>query len=143
MKISILYEYTDETILREVAQGTEENPSVFNVPVIPISEMLSNSYHTIIDSELVTAFEDALKQPPLKMVFIGSYHTSGSKFIWTKPTETSRNHSINKYKNKLKDIIDYDEDGVPIGSHRPSDSEAINTQVNLIAGWKGRNLNDI
>ena len=138
--ISILYEYTDEAILREVAQGAEENPSVFNVPTISVSEMLENAWHTLIESSEVTAFELALKQPPLKMTFIGSYNQDGSQYIWTEPTEIQRNHSINSYKNKLKDVIDYDENGEPIGSHRPSEAEALATQVNLIFGQDNRIL---
>jgi len=134
--ITILYEYTDEAILREVAQGSNE----FNVPTIPISEMLPNIWNTLIESTMVSAFEDALKQAPLKMTFIGSYNQDGSQFIWTEPTETSRNHSINKYKNKLKDVIEYDENGEPINSHRPSDEEALNTQVNKIYGLSDRVL---
>ena len=93
-----------------------------------------------MESTLVTAFEDALKQPPLAMTFVGSYNTDGTQFIWTEPTEIQRNHSINKYKNKLKDVIEYDENGEVIGSHPPSEAEALNTQTNKIFGWSDRIL---
>jgi len=138
--ISIIYEYPNEQVLREVAEGTEENPSQFNVPVIRVTEMLDNMYHTLIDSELVSDFEDALKFPPDKMIFVGSYLQSGEQFIWTEPTEKQRNHSINKYKGKLNDVIEYDEDGNETGSHRPTEAEALNTQVNKILGQTDREL---
>ena len=136
--ISIIYEYPNEQVLREVAEGTEENPSQFNVPVIRVTEMLDNMYHTLIDSELVSDFEDALKFPPDKMIFVGSYLLSGEQFIWTLPTEKSRNHSLNKYKGKLKNVDDGNG-----GTRPPTEAEALNTQVNLIAGHQNRILEDI
>ena len=132
--ISILYEYTDEAVLRAVAQGTEETPSEFNVPTISVPEMIPDMWNTVMESTLVSDFEDALKQPPLKMTFVGSYNTDGTQFIWTEPTEIQRNHNINKYKNKLKDVIEYDESGEPIGSHPPSEAEALDTQTNKVFG---------
>jgi len=132
--ISIIYEYPNEQVLREVAEGTEENPSQFNVLVIRVTEMLDNMYHTVIDSELVSAFEDALKFPPDKMIFVGSYYLSGEQFIWTLPTETSRNHKIAKYHARLRKVE---------GENRqrpPTEAEALNTQVSLIAGHQNRIL---
>jgi len=93
MKIQIIFDYQDEATLREIAIGTEENPSVFNVPIIVIPEM-NDSYLTLIEPENVTAFIDVLKQPPLKLTIIGSYNMDGSQYIWTASGETSRNHSI-------------------------------------------------
>ena len=136
MKISIFYTYDNETVLREVAEE-------FNVPAIDVPEMLVGAYHTLIEDTEVTAFEDALKQPPLKMEFIGSYNNDGSQYIWVEPTEKQRNHSINKYKGKLNDVIEYDEDGNETGSHRPTEAEALNTQVNKILGQTDRILEDV
>ena len=137
MKISILYTYDNEAILREVAEGTEENPSQFNVPVIRVTEMLDDTYHTVIDSELVSDFEDALKLPPAKMTFVGSYYLdSGEQFVWVKPTEKSRNHKIAKYHARLRKVEGEN------GQRPPTEEEALATTVNLIAGYPKRILED-
>ena len=137
--IQIIFEYQDEATLREIAIGTEENPSVFNLPVIVIPEM-EDAYLTLIEPENVTAFITVLKQPPLRFTMIGSYYFSGEQYIWTEPGETSRNHSINKYKSMLRDKVEYNIEGVEISRMRPTDAEALNTQVNKIAGYNDRQL---
>jgi len=137
--IQIIFDYQDEAVLREIAIGTEENPSVFNLPVIVIPEM-ENAYLTLIEPEKVTEFITALKKPPLRFTMIGSYYLSGEQYIWTEPGETSRNHSINKYKSMLRDKIEYDIEGVEISRRRPTETEALNTQVNKIAGYNDRQL---
>jgi len=135
--IQIIFDYQDEAVLREIAIGTETKPSVFNLPVIVIPEM-NNAYLTLIEPEKVTAFITALKKPPLRFTMIGSYYLSGEQYIWTEPTETSRNHSINKYKSMLRDKVEYDIEGVEISKRRPTETEALNTQVNKIAGYNDR-----
>jgi len=71
---------------------------------------------------------------------IGSYNLDGSQYIWTAAGETSRNHSISKYKSMLRDVVEYDIEGVEISRRRPTESEALNTQVNKIAGYNDRQL---
>ena len=137
--IQIIFDYQDEAVLREIAIGTEENPSVFNLPVIVIPEM-ENAYLTLIEPEKVTAFIAALKLPPLRFTMIGSYLMTGEQYIWTEPTETSRNHSISKYKSMLRDKVEYNIEGVEISRRRPTTAEALNTQVNKIAGYNDRQL---
>ena len=132
--IQLLYTYEDESILRGALAS-------FKLPFIKIPEMLDNSYLTLIEPELVSDLEDALKQPPLKMSFVGSYKMNGEQYIWTKPKERQRNHSINKYKNGLKDVVEYDEDGEETSRRRPNENEALDTQVNKIFGWNDRELN--
>ena len=105
--IQLIFEYGDEATIREIAIGTEENPSVFNLPVIVIPEMES-AYLTLIEPEKVTDFITALKKPPLRFTMIGSYNRDGSQYIWTAAGETSRNHSISKYKSMLRDKVEYD-----------------------------------
>lgn len=133
MEIQLLYTYQDEAILKDVLED-------LNLPFIKVPEMLDGAYLTVIESEDVTAFEDALKQPPLKMEFIGSYEMNGEQFLWTEPTEIQRNHSINKYKGKLKNVVILDENGDVISDLPPTEAEALNTQVNLIDGWDNRIL---
>ena len=71
MILQIIFEYGDEAVLREIAIGTEDNPSVFNLPVIVIPEM-NDSYLTLIEPKKVTEFIAALKLPPLRFTMIGS-----------------------------------------------------------------------
>ena len=97
-------------------------------------------YFTLIEPEAVTSLENALQQPPLKMIVAGSFNEDGTQYIWTEPTEINRNHSINKYKNKLKDVVEYDENGDEVSRRRPTELEALNTQVNKVYGWNNRTL---
>ena len=137
--IQIIFDYQDEATLREIVIGTEENPSALNLPVIVIPEM-ENAYLTLIEPEKVTEFITALKLPPLRFTMIGSYNMDGSQYIWTEPTELLRNHSISKYKSMLRDKVEYDIEGVEISRRRPTETKALNTQVNKIAGYNDRQL---
>ena len=65
---------------------------------------------------------------------------TGEQYIWTEPGETSRNHSISKYKSMLRDVVEYDEEGVEISRRRPTETEALNTQVNKISGYNDREI---
>jgi hypothetical protein len=131
--INLIYNYTDIDVLKEVLED-------LNLPLITISEMLEDMYLVLIEAERVTELEDALKQPPLKMEFVGSYNIDGSRYIWTSPTEIQRNHSINKYKDKLRNYIVYDEDGEIIEDRPYTIEEAKSVQVNKIYGNSDRIL---
>jgi len=130
--IQLIFEYGDEQTVKVIAEQ-------INVPIIVIPEM-NDSYLTLIDPENVNAFIAALKQPPLKLTIIGSYNMDGSQYIWIAAGETSRNHSISKYKSMLRDKVEYDIEGVEISRRRPTETEALNTQVNKIAGYNDRQL---
>jgi len=132
--IQLIFEYGDEQTVKVIA----EQPQI-NVPIIVILEM-KDAYLTLIEPEKVTAFITALKKPPLRFTMIGSYNMDGSQYIWTEPGETSRNHSINKYKSMLRDKVEYDIEGVEISRRRPTETEAKTTQVNNIAGYNDRQL---
>ena len=117
--IQLIFEYTDKVVLEDVFSG-------FTYPLIPVPEMLEDMYLTLLPANEVSNLDDLLKQPPLKMEVVGTYNLDGSQYVWTEPTETKWNHSINKYKNKLRG--DYTE------------GEAQNRQVNKIAGYPDRIL---
>jgi hypothetical protein len=131
--INLIYNYTDIDVLKEVLED-------LNLPLITISEMLEDMYLVLIEAERVTELEDALKQPPLKMEFVGSYNIDGSQYVWTAPTELQRNHSINKYKDKLRNYVVYDEDGEIIEDRPYTIEEAKSVQVNKIYGNSDRIL---
>ena len=130
--INLIFEYENEDTLREIIVG-------FDIPVIVIPEM-KDAYLTLIEPGKVTEFIAALKKPPLRFTMIGSYNMDGSQYIWTASGETSRNHSISKYKSMLRDKVEYDAEGVEISRRRPTTAEALNTQVNNIAGYNDRQL---
>ena len=130
--IQLIFEYGDEQTVKVIAEQ-------INVPIIVIPEM-NDSYLTLIEPENVTAFISVLKQPPLRFTMIGSYYLSGEQYIWTASGETSRNHSISKYKSMLRDKVEYDIEGVEISRRRPTTAEAKTTQVNKIAGYNDRQL---
>ena len=119
--IQLIFEYKDIDVLSEVLKS-------FNYPFIVVPEMIEDMYLTLLEADKVTELEDALKQPPLKMTFAGTYNVDGSQYIWTEPTEKQRNHSISKYKNKLINRSDY------------TDEEAKQIQVNKIYGYNDRDL---
>ena len=131
--IQLIFEYKDIDVLKEVLNN-------FNYPVIAVPEMSEDMYLTLLESDKVTELEDALKQPPLKMTFVGTYNIDGYQYIWTEPTEKDRNHSINKYKNKLNNKITYDENGDVIEDRPYTEEEAKNVQVNKIYGYNDREL---
>mgnify|MGYP000197155714 FL=1 len=139
-KIQLIIDYEKEDIFEEVLNSVDaDSLRVFNFPYVKISEM-NDSWLVICEPDDVTDLETALKLPPLRMNIIGTYNMDGTQYIWTEPKEIQRNHSINKYKSKLKDKITYDEDGNETNSRRPTESEALETQVNLIYGFPKRVL---
>ena len=117
--IQLIFEYTDKDVLEEVY-------SELKYPLIDIPEMLDDMYLTLLPANEVGDLEDLLKQPPLKMEVVGTYNLDGTQYVWTEPGETKWNHSINKYKNKLR------------GEY--TEEEAANRQVNKIAGYPDRIL---
>lgn len=133
--IQIIFDYEDKAKMLEIAEGDD-----FKLNIIDIPEM-NDSYLTLIAPDMVAAFVAALKIPPLRFEMIGSYNMDGTQYIWDATTgQVSWNHSINKYKSKLKDVVEYDEEGAEISRRRPTTAEASNTQVNKIMGWGNREL---
>jgi len=139
--INLLIDYEDGDVFKEVLDSVdEEGNRLYPHSYSKVSEM-DDSWMVVCMPEDVTILEEGLKLPPLRLVIIGTYNEDGSQYIWTLPQEIQRNHSINKYKTKLKDIKEYDEEGNETSSRRPTEAEALNTQVNNIYGWNKRVLN--
>ena len=109
--IELIIDYEDAEVFKIILED-------FGYRYVEIPKM-EDAWLLLIEPEQVTELEDALKQPPLRMGVIGSYNTDGTQYIWTKPQEIHRNHSINKYKNQLKG--------------NPTEQEALNKQVLRVA----------
>jgi len=156
----LIFEYGDKDVLVKVMEtdGVEYLSTVIDIddetgeetereittikrfPIIKVPEMSEDIYLTVIEAEDITNLEDALKQPPLKMTFVGTYNEDGSQYVWTKPTEKQRNHSISKYKNKLNTKKTYDENGDIVDEREYTEEEAKSVQVNIIYGYNNRIL---
>ena len=68
---------------------------------------------------------------------VGSYNMDGTQYLYG---NANRNHTITKYKNKLHPKRVYDENGDLVSEIPYTESEALNKQVNLIAGHNNRIL---
>lgn len=124
-----------------VMESVDENVArIYPYPYSPISKMKDAWLLILNDKDDFDDLEQALEEEG-DIIIIGTYNMDGSQYQWfNKP---NNNHSFAKYKEQLKDVIDYDENGEPIGSHPPSDEDAENTQVNKVFGWGDRVIEDI
>lgn len=137
-QVQLIIDYESETDFIQIMESkNQDNIKVFPYPYIKIPEM-NDAWLVLLQPEQVTDLETALKLPPLRMNIIGTYNKDGTQYIWTETGEIQRNHSINKYKNQLKDIVIYDQQGNELNRRRPTEIEALNTQVNKIYGWNDR-----
>ena len=110
--IQLLYTYDNEVVLKEVLD-------TFGFPFIKVPEMKEGAYLTLLKRNQVLDFEAALLTDDLEMVVIGSYRGNGSKHRWVAENRKKFNHTVNKYRRKLNDIVTYDEDGsVKYGERR-------------------------
>ena len=105
-----------------------------------VPEMVDNTYLILLNEpDDFDALEQEMEDQD-DVFKVGAYNMDGTHYIYGNP---NKNHTINKYKGKLKDVIDYDEEGNPIGSHPPTVAEALETQVNKIYGYASdRTLTD-
>ena len=134
--IQLLYTYDNEVVLKEVLD-------TFGFPFIKVPEMKEGAYLTLLKRNQVLDFEAALLTDDLEMVVIGSYRGNGSKHRWVAENRKKFNHTVNKYRRKLNDIVTYDEDGNELSRRRPTKPEAKRTQVNLISGQSKRELEEL
>ena len=105
---------------------------------VTIPEMLDNTYLILLDQpDDFDALELSMEEQ-FDVFVIGTYNLDGTQYLWG--TEVSRNHTIQKYTNKLRHKITYDEDGNIITDEPYTESEALNKQVNLIYGHPNRIL---
>lgn len=105
----------------------------------PISEMVVDTYLVLLnEADDFDALEQEMEV--INDVFVvGTYNEDGSQYQWGNPN-SNRHHNIDKYRGKLKDVVEYDENGEETGSHPPTETEALATQVNKIYGWNDRTL---
>ena len=115
MCINLIYSYSSKTKIKAACLKN-------SVPFISIPEM-DKAYLTLIEPEMVAGFFADLETATQKVTVVGSYNRDGSHYIFD---DADWNHTIEKYRAKLK------------GS--PTESEALLTQVNLMAGAKPRVL---
>ena len=128
--IQVIIEYNNKEFLDIVSSNYTYNP-------VLIGAMLPNTYLILTDEDSVDYLESlVLAQGELK--YIGCWNNDGSIFNWE--AETHRNYSLEKYHNQLSDIVEYNENGEEISRRRPTETEALNTQVSKISGCANRVL---
>ena len=104
---------------------------------IAIPEMVDGSYLVLLDEpDQLDALEIAMENQT-DVTITGAFNMDGSVYLYGNGV---RDYTIAKYRGKLKDVVEYDENGEVTGSHPPSEVEALNTQCNLIAGHPSRVL---
>ena len=138
----ILWVENPQTMIDVMESVDEDGTRIYPYPYSPIAEMKDAWLLVLNDKDDFDALEQALEAEG-DLIIIGTYNVDGSQYQWFEQGQANRNHSFAKYKEQLKDVIDYDENGEPIGSHPPTDEEAENTQVNKVFGWGDRVIEDI
>ena len=118
MEINVIYYSSDI----ETAKASCES---FGLLFIPISDM-TDAYLTLVDHFRMRDIEDALLANGLEPLVIGCWNADGSQYVWAKMDEAHWNYSLDKYRAALKG--------------EPTEAEALDTQVNLMAGGSNRIL---
>ena len=136
MDIQVIYTYSNENHLKTVLNRA-------GYIFIKVSEMLPNTYLTVLKRNKILDLESDLFTNGDEMIVIGSYKSDGTKYKWIKEEKKKFNHTVSKYRKNLKDILTYDEQGNETDRRRPTKEEAKHTQVNLILGQSNRELEDI
>lgn len=123
------------------AQNEEGAVQLFPHRPAEVNEMIDNTYLIIIEyKDQFDAIERAIEDVG-NVKIISSHNEDGTEYIWDDPNKhKNRKHTIKKYCDNLKsrpvlneltqeyDIVEYTE------------QEAVNIQVNHIAGWAKRQL---
>jgi len=102
-----------------------------------VPEMVDNTYLVLLNEPDDFDALEIEMEAQTDVFIVGAYNMDGTQYIYG---NSNRNHTVTKYKGKLKDVIEYDEDGEVTGSHPPTEIEALNTQVNKIYGHNNRIL---
>ena len=104
---------------------------------IAISEMIENSYLVLLEEpDHLDALETAMEDQT-DVTITGAFKMDGSVYLYG---NGKKDYTKTKYRGKLKDIVEYDDNGEEVNRRRPTETEAVNTQVNLIAGHPQRKL---
>ena len=132
-----------ENGIEQVMAQEDNGVLLFPYPFATVTEMQGNCYMIVLkDKDDWDDLEQAIEDEG-GMVIIGTYYTdTGEKYKWFNQGQASRNHSLQKYADKLNDIVEYDEDNIEISRRRPTLEESEQTQCNKIFGKPFRNLKD-
>ena len=119
--IELIIDYEDKVVF-EIVLGN------FNYDYAVVPEM-EDAWIVWLKPEQVQELTDALKQPTLRMEVISSFNKDGSQYIWTEPQTIQWNHSINKYKNKLRPKKVWNEDTEEYDNVPYNETTALDKQV--------------
>ena len=104
---------------------------------IPVSEMIDGVLILLNEKDELDALEEAMEEQG-DISITGAFNMDGTVFLYG---NGKKDYTIKKYKNKLNPKRVYDEDGKLVSETPYTESEALNKQVNLIAGHPNRILN--
>ena len=134
--INALIYYTGD--FKAVLEQTDaEGNRLFNYAFAPVAEMQGVHLLILNEKDDFDDVEAALEATGDDLIVIGVYDENGQQIVWQEQGKASRNHSLAKYKEALNDIVEEGEN-----PRRPTDEEALSTQVNNIFGWQVRDLQD-
>ena len=102
-----------------------------------ISEMVENSYLVLLDEPNQLDLLELAMEEQTDVFIIGAFNMDGTKYLYGNGV---RDYSITKYTGKLKNKITYDENGDVLTDEPYTEIEALDVQVNLIAGHPNRTL---
>lgn len=133
----------------------------FNFSVFIVLEMIDDTYSLVFKTmeDMYVILSDIDEDFNFKV--IGGYYSDGTTAgfvkrnkVYKKNSEgedvldyieeeddSSKNHTLKKWKDQLRDIITYDENGDPNGTRKPTDEDAANMQAGSIYGWMEKELN--
>ncbi len=104
---------------------------------IPISEMIDGWLILLNEKDELDALEEAMEEQG-DISITGAFNMDGSVFLYG---NGKRDYTITKYKDKLHPKRVYDENGDLVSETPYTEEEALDKQVNLIAGHQERILN--
>ena len=97
----------------------------------PISKMKPNIYLILGELDQAQELETALNVDGNELEYIGVWNDDGT-------INDYGNYTIQKYRDALNDVVEYDDNDEEISRKRPTLAQARLTQVNNIAGYPDR-----
>lgn len=121
-----IIKYTNRELLMQVFAGQGMTPS-------PVTKMKQDIYLILGDLEQAQSLEEALNVDGNELEYIGVWNDDGT-------INDYGGYTIQKYRDDLNDVIEYDDEGEEVSRKRPTLAQARLTQVNNIAGYPDRIL---
>ena len=147
MDIQLIINTQVDVIAIWEAQQIEDAEQLFQHKPAVVSEMISGTYLIILSEKddfdgIERAIEDGVGEVVGGDVDrIESWNEDGTPCIWENPNKhEKRKHTIAKYTEKLKQGKFWNEQTEEFDERAYTETEALDVQVNHVAGWSKRQL---